>query len=75
MIAYVLINTELGSVPEVLDTVKKINEIKEAHAVFGVYDIVTKVEVVSTHNLKEIVTMKVRSINQVRSTLTMIVME
>ena len=74
MIAYVLINTELGAIPEVLEAVKKIKEVKEAYSVFGVYDIVTKVEAESTHKLKEIVIQKIRCLNQVRSTLTMIVM-
>lgn len=75
MIVYVLINTELGFIPEVLKAVKKIKEVKEAYSVFGVYDIVMKVEVESTHKLEEIVTRKVRRIDKVRSTITMIVME
>jgi DNA-binding Lrp family transcriptional regulator len=75
MIAYVLINTELGAIPEVIQTVRKIEEVKEAYSVFGVYDIITKVEAVSLHQLKKIVTQKIRCINQVRSTLTMIVMD
>ncbi len=75
MLAYVLINAETGSISEVLEAVKKIKEVKEVHSVFGVYDIVTKVEAESLNKLKEIVTLKLRGLNQVRSTLTMIVME
>jgi DNA-binding Lrp family transcriptional regulator len=75
VIAYVLINTELGAVPEVLEAMKKIKEVTEAYSVFGVYDLMTKVEAESTHNLKEIITLKIRRIEKVRSTLTMIVME
>ena len=75
MKAYVLIHTELGAIPEVLEAVKKIKEVKEAYSVYGVYDIVAKVEAESMVKLKEAVTWKIRRLNQVRSTLTMIVME
>ena len=43
-IAYVLINTETGAMEDVLKILKKIEEIKEAHMVYGVYDIIAKVE-------------------------------
>jgi Lrp/AsnC family transcriptional regulator for asnA, asnC and gidA len=75
VITYILINTEIGAIPEVLEAVKKIKEVKEAYSVFGVYDIVLKIEVESTHKLEEMVTRKVRRIDRVRSTTTMIVME
>jgi len=75
MMAYVLINTEIGSESEVLDAIKKIKNVIEAHAVYGVYDIVVKIEAETMDNLKETVTWKVRRLNKVRSTLTMITME
>ena len=75
MIAYVLINTEIGGIPEVLEALKKIKNVKEAHAVYGTYDIVMKVEAESLNKLKETMTMEVRRLNKVRSTLTMIAME
>jgi len=70
-----LINTEIGSESEVLDAIKKIKNVIEAHAVYGVYDIVVKIEAETMDNLKETVTWKVRRLNKVRSTLTMITME
>jgi DNA-binding Lrp family transcriptional regulator len=73
--AYVLINTEIGTIQEVLESIKKIKEIREAYALFGVYDIMTKVEAESTQDLKKIVTLKIRQVDKVRSTLTMIIME
>lgn len=75
MLAYVLINTEIGSESEVLDAVKKIKNVKESHAVYGVYDIVVKIEAESMDKLKETVTWNIRRLNKVRSTLTMIVMK
>jgi len=75
MMAYVLINTEIGSESEVLDAIKKIKNVIEAHAVYGVYDIVAKIEAETMDKLKETVTRKVRRLNKVRSTLTMITIE
>jgi len=75
MMAYVLINTEIGCIPEVLKAVKKIKNVMEAHSVYGVYDIVAKVEAEDMGKLKDVVTWNVRRLNNVRSTLTMIVME
>lgn len=75
MMAYVLINTEIGSENDVLREVKKINNVKESHVVYGVYDVVAKIESESMKKLKEIVTWKIRRLDNVRSTLTMLVIE
>lgn len=71
--AYVLVNTEVGSEDEVLEKLKKLESVKEAHCVYGTYDIVAKVEADSIDKLKEITTWKVRKINKIRNTLTMII--
>jgi DNA-binding Lrp family transcriptional regulator len=74
-IAFVLINTEIGSESEVLAALKKIDAVKEAYMVYGVYDVVAKVQADTMDKLKEIVTWHVRRLDKVRSTLTMIVIE
>lgn len=74
-IAFVLINAEIGSEGEVLNELRKVEGIEEACSVYGVYDIVAKVRAESMEKLKDIVTWKIRRINKVRSTLTMIVIE
>ncbi len=71
--AFVLINTEIGSEEEVLNELKKISYIKEAYVVYGVYDIVAKVEAETMDKLKEVVSWSVRRLDKVRSTLTMLV--
>jgi DNA-binding Lrp family transcriptional regulator len=73
-LAFVLINTEMGSMEETLKALSKIDNVKEAYMVYGVYDIVTKVEAESMTKLKELVTWKIRKLDKVRSTLSMIVM-
>jgi DNA-binding Lrp family transcriptional regulator len=74
-IAFVLINAEIGSEGEVLNELKKVEGIEEAYSVYGVYDIIAKVKADSMEKLKDIVTWKIRRLNKVRSTLTMIVIE
>jgi DNA-binding Lrp family transcriptional regulator len=74
-LAFVLINSEIGAEDEVLKELRKIENVKEAYVVYGVYDIVAKVEAETMDKLKEVVTWKIRRLDKVRSTLTMIVME
>ena len=42
--AYVLLNVEMGTERDVMDALKAIPEVKEAHSVYGVYDIIARVE-------------------------------
>lgn len=71
-LAFVFINVELGAEDDVLKTLKKISNVKEAYAVYGVYDIVAKVEAESMKMLKNI-TWKIRKIDKIRSSMTMLV--
>jgi anthranilate phosphoribosyltransferase len=68
VIAFILINVELGKEDKTLEDIKSIPEVKEAYSVFGVYDIVTRVE---TEDVKQLVR-KIRLTDGVHSTLTMI---
>ncbi len=75
-VAFVLINTEIGTaMEEVLKDLRKIEEVEEAYGVYGVYDIVAKIRAKSMDKLKDVVTWNLRRINKVRSTLTMVVIE
>jgi DNA-binding Lrp family transcriptional regulator len=73
--AFVLINTEMGSETEVMDALQKMSNVKEAYVVYGVYDVVALVEADTMDQLKDIVTWKIRRLNKVRSTLTMMVVQ
>ncbi|MEM0445393.1 MAG: Lrp/AsnC ligand binding domain-containing protein [Nitrososphaerota archaeon] len=73
-LAYVLINTEIGAEEEVLRQLKQMSSVREAYLVYGVYDIVAKVEAESMDKLKETVSWSIRRLEKVRSTLTMLVM-
>ena len=74
-IAFVLVNAEIGAEEEVLKSIKKVDGVVEAYTVYGVYDIIAKIEADTMDELKEIVTWRIRRLDKVRSTLTMIVIE
>ena len=74
-IAFILINTELGKEKSLLKEIRSIPNVKEAYFIYGVYDIIVKVEAENMEKLKEIVTFKIRRLNDVRNTLTMTVTE
>ena len=73
--AFVLINTEIGSESDVLKELKKVEGVDDSFAVYGVYDIVARVTADTMDKLKETVTWRIRRLDKVRSTLTMIVVE
>jgi DNA-binding Lrp family transcriptional regulator len=73
--AFVLINVESGAEDDVLDALKSIKSVEESYFSYGVYDIITKIKAETMEKLKEMVTSKIRSLDQVRSTLTLIMME
>ena len=71
--AFVLINAEIGAETEVLKGLKDVKEVKEGHMVYGVYDIIARIETETMQELKDIISWKIRRLDKVRSTLTMIV--
>jgi DNA-binding Lrp family transcriptional regulator len=73
--AFVLINVETGSEDKVLKLLRKIGVVEEAYVSYGVYDLIIKVKADTMEDLKEAVTHKIRTANQVRSTLTLIMMD
>ncbi|MCW4018887.1 MAG: Lrp/AsnC ligand binding domain-containing protein [Candidatus Bathyarchaeota archaeon] len=73
--AYVLLNVETGAEDQVLKQLASLGAVKEAYVSYGVYDIIIKIQSETMQTLKETVTHKIRTINQVISTLTLIMTE
>ena len=74
-IAFVMINAELGSEKALIKELRNIEGVVEANEVYGVYDIVVKVDLPTMDKLKEVISRKIRGLKGVRSTLTMMVIE
>jgi DNA-binding Lrp family transcriptional regulator len=73
--AFVLFNVGAGSEDQVLKDAKDLGGVQETYVSYGVYDLVMKVKADSMEKLKELVTRQLRTIKNVRSTLTLILTE
>ena len=73
MLVFVLINCGMGFEVETLTELKKIKDVLQAFRIYGVYDLIVKVSVYSLDDVKEIIQQRIRTLNHVHSTLTMIV--
>ena len=78
--AYVLINSDLGSDQSIIEELKQILDSESGieyyvQGVYGVYDIILKISSDSVGELRSMITHKVRKINKVQSTLTMMVID
>ena len=68
---FVLINCDLGSEDYVLEELKLLPQIKNAHVTFGAYDVVAEVEAQTSEEFDQTVSRKIRSISRVVSTMTL----
>ena len=78
--AYVLINSDLGTDESIISKIKEVLKDEKdveftTQGVYGIYDIVLKISSDDTDILRNIITYKIRKINSVQSTLTMMVVE
>jgi len=69
--AYVLINCDLGSEEDVISHLKTIDGVKEVHGTFGAYDVIVKIESDNHETLRDTLTWKIRKMDRIRSTLTL----
>ena len=74
-IAYVLINCDLGYEEQIIEELKHVSDVKEIHGTFGAYDILAKVESANVENLRDTITWKIRKLDRVRSTLTLMAID
>ena len=72
---YVLVTCDLGFDAEIIDEIKQFEDVKEVLGIFGAYDILVKVESANVENLKDAITWKIRKLNRVRSSLTLMAIE
>lgn len=68
---YILIGCELGAENEILGKLKKIERVKDAHIVYGDYDIVVEAQTDTEAQMDNLVTKKIRQLAKVRSTMTL----
>jgi len=73
--AIVLIQTEIGAESKVMEELISIPEVREVYIVYGTYDVVAKIEADTLEKIREVITDKVRKLSDIRTTVTMIIVE
>jgi DNA-binding Lrp family transcriptional regulator len=75
--AFVMVNCDLGikSEQKAINQLKNVPGVIDASEVAGVYDIVAKITSDTLGSLKETITRDIRTIDVVRSTMTLVVIE
>ncbi len=73
--AYILLNVEPGAEGKVLERLRSLDIVSEAYVSYGVYDLVIRLNADTMDQLKDAVSHKIRTTDQVRSTVTLILIE
>ncbi len=77
-IAYILLNVRVNSEMKVIGKLKEILQTGESkyelQGVYGVYDLIVKIETESMESLRNIIA-KIRRVDKIYSTVTMLVVE
>ncbi len=74
--AVVLVNTELGSYQDkVIESLKLIEGVEEAHGLYGVYDLMIKIKAQTIDKLRDIIKLQVKQVAGVTSSLTLMIID
>jgi DNA-binding Lrp family transcriptional regulator len=73
--AVVLVNTDFDSQDKVIESLKLVEGVEEAHALYGVYDLLIKIKAISIDKLRDITKLRVKQIAGVTSSLTLLIID
>lgn len=73
MLAYVLASFIPGHEKKAFEKISNMDEVKDIHLLFGEWDVIAKVEVTGPSQLEEFIIEKIRTIDGINLTSTMIV--
>jgi DNA-binding Lrp family transcriptional regulator len=73
--AVVLVNTDLDAQDRVIENLKLVNGVEEAHALYGVYDLLIKIKAVSIDKLREMTKLQIKPLAGVNSSLTLMIVQ
>ena len=69
--AYMLISCEIGEEQSLISRLKKIPEVKNCLITYGSYDVVAEFVTDTPSQMNEIITSKIRKLQNIRSTITL----
>ena len=70
-VGFVLLNCDLGAEEYILDELKQVSQIKNAHVTFGAYDIIAEIHAETQEEFENTVSMQIRRLSRVVSTMTL----
>ena len=73
--AFVLIKTDLWKEEQLMEEIKKTDNVVSVYMVYGKYDLIAKIDAKSFEKVKETITWKIRRMDNVKSTITMFATE
>jgi DNA-binding Lrp family transcriptional regulator len=73
--AYVLINVKGGTEFDLFEELTKIPGLEEISLVWGLFDLILKIEADTNSALEKLVTEEIRSFSNISSTMTMVIRE
>jgi|TARA_B100000029_G_scaffold124212_1_gene117688 DNA-binding Lrp family transcriptional regulator len=68
---FVLLNCDLGTEEYILDELKQIEQVKNAYVTFGAYDIIAEIHANDQEEFEKTVSMKIRRLSRIVSTMTL----
>jgi DNA-binding Lrp family transcriptional regulator len=72
VVAFILINSEINAEDELLKDLKKLPEVEFVYLVFGIYDLIVKINAKDMDDLKNRILKNLRVINNIQSSITLI---
>ena len=69
--AFILISCEIGTENDLVNSLKKIDEITNVTITYGEYDFVVKAETQNSEQMDMLITNKIRKFGKIRSTITL----
>ena len=68
---FVLLNCDLGAEEFILEELKKIPNVTQAYVTFGAYDVIAEINADSQDDFDETVSLKIRRLARIVSTMTL----
>ena len=68
---FVLLNCDLGAEELIVEELRKISQVSQAYVTFGAYDIIAEINADSQADFDETVSLKIRRLTRVVSTMTL----
>lgn len=75
VLAYIMVRVDAGEEKNVMKAVEGYGEVKESHIIYGEWDVIMKISVGNVEDITAFVVEKLRKLDAVKLTSTMIVAE